>query len=118
MKITKKTAIKRFFTIFIGTILFAATFFILIYGKIPVKAFLIAIAIILPIMVLGTIVGYKNQKKITKKNKKFHYFHVALGILLIILGLIGLFTNEGDLNNYLKLGMGAIFLIYGIIKIK
>ena len=121
--LTKKRAIKIFSIIILGTILVALIFAFMIYGRhFPVKAFLLALAIVLPIMILTAIITYKQRDKIKKSKKKVSrkiaYLYIILGGLVAITSMILLFIEEIDKIYYLNIIVGIIFILSGIVKLK
>ena len=117
-EITKKTAIRRFLIGLAWVILISSVTFFLIFGEILIKPLLIALGIIIPIMILGTIVGFKHQKRIIREKRKTNYFYIVIGALIIIINLILILVKKGELQYYLQIAVGLFFIMGGMINEK
>jgi len=115
--LTKKTAMKRFLIILVGTIIFTLVIVYLQYGRIP-STILIGFAIVVPIMIISAIIGFKYRESIANLKNKLWYFFLVLGILTAIINLILVFLEGSNFNYYLQIGVGLMFVIYSIYKIK
>ncbi len=115
--LTKKTAMKRFLIILVGTIIFALVFVYLQHGRIQ-STILIAFAIVVPIMIISAIVGFKYRDSIANLKNKLWYFLLIIGILMAIINLVLVFLEGSNFNYYLQIGIGLMFVIYSIYKIK
>lgn len=129
--LTKEEIIKRFLLAVIGTIAFAAIMIFLGYGKIPIKPFLIGLAFVLPIMIIGlfiglkypsmirnAFVGVKDGKQIFQYKSKLAYVYLILGIGTIIVNGFLIIFHKKEIKYYVQIGFGFIFLFYGIKQIK
>ncbi len=119
---TKEKVIKRFLIIALGTIVFSIAGIYLGYGKLPDKNFLIVMAIILPLMAVSAIIGYKYHKhlpQILQTKGRFAYFYYIFGGLgFIIINGVLVFLGEKEFNYYLQIALGFFMLFYGIYGIK
>ena len=119
--LTKETVIKRFLIILVGSFLGFVILVVLQYGNIP-KGFLREIVpivvIFVPMMIICAIAGYKYRASVTNWGNKLWYFFLILGILMAIVNLVLIFIEGGNLNYYVGFGVGLMFIIYSIYKIK
>ncbi|TKJ17149.1 hypothetical protein CEE44_01270 [Candidatus Woesearchaeota archaeon B3_Woes] len=116
--VTKEEATKIVLKVIVGAIAFTVIFMFLAYGKIPVKPLLIALAIMVPIMVVSGIMGYKHQPKIRKKSKTIPYVFIILGSLMVIVYVLQLFMIGKTPVTYLNIVVGFVFLFIGVYKLK
>lgn len=116
--LTKEKAIKRFLLIVIATIAFTSIMIFLGYGKIPIKPLLISLAIVLPIMIISAFVGFKYRRQIVQHKGKLSYVYLVIGLCMIIINGFLIIIGESGINYYVQLGVGFMFLFYGIKQIK
>ena len=66
--------------------------------------------------IFGIVLFFKSKKKDPQSAKKiFAWFYIAGGLLLLFLVLlVFIFERESFGNIYFELGLGLLFLIYGI----
>ena len=88
------------------------------YGKIPVAAFIISLAIILPIMIFSGIYGYKHRQQISQSKSKIFYFYLIIGICIIVIDGTLIVMGERGVSYYVGIGAGFISLFYGIKQMK
>ena len=115
--LTKKTAIKRFLIILLFTIILTFVFTYIKYGRIP-SSILIGFAIVIPMMIVSAIFGFKYRDSIANLKNKLWYFFLVLGILMAIFNLVLGFLEGSNFNYYLGIGIGLMSVIYSIYKIK
>ncbi len=116
--LTKEKVIKRILLMIFGTIAFAAVMVFISYGKIPIKPFMIGLAIVLPIMIVSTILGIRHRQQILQSKSKLSYVYLILGLGMIIINGILVIIGERKINYYMQIGVGFMFLFYGIKQIK
>lgn len=115
--LTPKTVMKRFLIMLVCTILFALVLEYFLYGRIT-SAILIGFAIVVPIMIVSTIIGFKYRASIVNLKNNFWYFFLILGIMGTLLNLVLVFLEGSDFNYYLQIGVGLVVVVYSIYKIK
>ena len=78
----------------------------------PFKPFLIGLSVVLPLMVISALVGFKYRKQITQVKNKLPYIYIILGSGIVINGIFIIISKKGF--GYIEIGIGFILLFYGI----
>ena len=115
--LTKKIVMKRFLIMLVCTIIFVLVIVYLQYGRIP-STILIGFAIVVLMMIISVIAGFKHRNSTATFKSKVWYFLLILGILMVILNLVLIFLEGSNFNRYLQVGVSLIFVIYSSYKIK
>jgi len=69
-------------------------------------------------MTISAIIGFKYRVSIANLKNKLWYLFLILGILMAIINLVLVFLEGSNFNYYLQIGVGLMFVIYSIYKIK
>jgi peptidoglycan/LPS O-acetylase OafA/YrhL len=117
--LTKKETIKKFLLILASIIVFAVSVLFLEYGEISIKPLLIGLIFILPFMIVGAFIGFKNKQQINqnKTNKKVYLIYIILGMAAIIINGFLVTMGERGIYYYIQIGIGLMLLFYGIKEI-
>lgn len=116
--VTKEKAIKSFLLIVAITLLIGGGGIFLTGAGGNVKLLFVVFGGLLIIMAFSAYIGYKYREKIAVNKNKFSYVYIILGVAMVVIAAILIFTpGEQLLSDYVQLAIGFVFIIFGIRKL-
>ena len=113
----KKSAIKIFLLIIIVMIITIFSYYFISNDK-DYAGIFVALAVVIPLMIVSGMYGYKNRESINSSKGKFWYILLIIGILDVLFFSASIYFYGGNYSSILQIGVGVIFIIISVTKIK
>ena len=113
----KKKSIKIFLVILVIAVVYALGYAFIQEDK-PYAGIFIALAVVIPLMVVSGMWGYKNKDLINSGKSKLWYFLLVVGLFQVFLNSWVILGGDNGFNYFVQVGVGLLFVGLSIYKIK